>query len=77
MDSNAGKKPTSNVQTLSIRLDFRLVSVVLVVVIIGMIALWRPWDDPRAKDRTIEVSGTSKISAVPDEFVFVSVQECR
>jgi uncharacterized protein len=70
METNDNQKPKPTVQTVSIRLDFRLVSAVLLAVVLGMLILWRPWDDPRSKDRTIEVTGTSKISAVPDEFVF-------
>jgi uncharacterized protein len=64
------ERPTNNKQTVRISLDFRVLSAVLTLVIIGMLAFWQPWSDPRAQDRTIEVTGQAEVTAVPDEFVF-------
>ena len=55
---------------LQISLDYRMVCVALLVVIIGMFALWQPWNDPRAELRTVEVTGQATVTAEPDEFVF-------
>ncbi len=62
--------PTPVKMKLNISLDYRTLTVILVVVIAGMLALWQPWNDPRSSTRTIEVTGQAKLSAVPDEFVF-------
>ena len=62
---------------LSISLDYRLLSAILVLVVAGMLALWQPWNDPRADTRTIEVTGQAKITAVPDEFVFYPSYEFK
>lgn len=55
----------------SLRIDLRLVCVVLLLIIVGMLAFWRPWEDSDTK-RTISVTGDAVIEAVPDEFVFSS-----
>lgn len=49
-------------------LDLRWVIAALLLVIIGMFALWRPW--VATGDRTIQVTGQTTIKATPDEFVF-------
>lgn len=63
----------TNSQKLSFNLDLRLVVVALVLVIAGMLAMWRPWEG--VSDRTIEVGGQATISAVPDEYLFYPVYE--
>jgi len=35
-----------------------------------MLVLWRPWNDTTTDARTVEVTGSSTITAKPDEFVF-------
>jgi uncharacterized protein YggE len=55
---------------LKISLDYRLIVVLLLIVIAGMLAMWRPWQNPQAKDRTVAVTGEATLKAVPDEFVF-------
>jgi uncharacterized protein YggE len=42
----------------------------LLVVIAGMLAFWRPWENPLAKERTVAVTGEATLKAAPDEFVF-------
>jgi len=60
---------------LTLKLDFRLISVALIIVIAGMLAFWQPWN--RTSDRTIEVTGQSKVTAVPDEFLFAPTYEFK
>jgi uncharacterized protein YggE len=55
---------------LSINLDYRVVSLLLVVALAGTLLAWRPWSTPAKSDRTIKVSGQATVSAVPDEYVF-------
>lgn len=60
---------TSSQQTINV--DFRLVSAVLAVVIIAMLALWRPWQGQYDQNgRTVTVTGETTVKAVPDRFTF-------
>ena len=58
-----------NKNTFSLKIDFRLLSLVLLAVIAGMLAFWRPWEGTSEK-RKITVNGETTIQAAPDEFVF-------
>lgn len=65
------KQPSAQRTKLTLAIDFRVVSVVLLLVIIGMLAFWRPWQPaPNANSRTVEVTGETTIKAEPDEYVF-------
>lgn len=55
-------------QKVSLALDLRFVVAALVIAIITMLLMWRPWSS--IDDRTIEVSGETTVKAVPDEFIF-------
>jgi uncharacterized protein YggE len=62
----APKKPG-----LQILLGWRLLALLLLLVIVIMLAFWKPWQaQVKASDRTISVTGSSTITAEPDEFVF-------
>jgi hypothetical protein len=56
-----------------LQIDFRLVSIVLLLIIIGMFLVWRPWTG--LEGRTISVQGEATIKAAPDEFVFYPAYE--
>ncbi len=58
----------SKKSSFTLKLDYRVVIVVLLVVIAGMLAVWRPWI--ATGERTIDVTGTATVTAEPDEFVF-------
>jgi uncharacterized protein len=60
---------------LNFNLDYRLIIGLLLVVIAVMLFVWKPWQSDKVTDRTIEVTGTSTISARPDEFVFYPTYE--
>lgn len=63
-------QPTNDTpQRKTPKIDFRIVSIVLLVIIAVMFALWQPWAN-NTPDRTIQVTGNSIIKAEPDEFVF-------
>lgn len=58
---------------ITLSLDPRLIIALLLLVIIGMLAAWRPWSTttPTGADaRTVKVTGEATIKAEPDEFVF-------
>lgn len=47
------------------------VSLVLLIVIGVIVALWKPWQaNIKASDRTISVTGDATVTAEPDEYVF-------
>lgn len=51
-------------------IDVRLIILALVVIIIGMLAAWKPWGSSTADDRTVTVIGEATVKAAPDEYVF-------
>lgn len=66
------KKPDSkNKQKVSINfsLNYKIISIVLVVLLILSIALWRPWVRD-AENRVINVTGEATVTAEADEFIF-------
>ncbi|MFZ1812689.1 MAG: SIMPL domain-containing protein [Candidatus Saccharimonadales bacterium] len=60
--------------SLTLTFDYRWVAAVLLLIIVVMLALWRPWQ-PRydAQTRTIDASGEATVKAVPDQYVFYPV----
>lgn len=54
----------------SINLDLRIVCLIMLTIIVGMLALWRPWEQTSTDDRRITLSGESSIEASPDQFTF-------
>lgn len=61
----------SNTKTrLNIPLDFRWLSVALLVVIVAMLLVWKPWTSVNADNRSVSVTGTATLKAEPDQFVF-------
>lgn len=62
------KKPK---QKFSFSVDYRIVVLILLAIIAGMLAAWKPWAKNNLDDsRTITVTGEALIKAEPDEFVF-------
>lgn len=59
-------KPTKK---LTFSINPLTIIVILVVIVAGMTALWRPWE-VRTPERTITVTGLGSVSSTPDEFVF-------
>jgi len=57
----------------NIRLDSRIIIIALLLIIVGMLAMWKPWEG--AAKQTITVTGEGTISAAPDEFQFYPTYE--
>ncbi len=56
---------------LNISLDYRIIAGILLLVIVLMLALWRPWTTRAVNNsRTIRVTGQATIKAEPDQFTF-------
>jgi uncharacterized protein YggE len=60
----------SNAKKINLSFDPRAVIIVLLVIIVGMLLLWKPWDTATSTDRTVTVTGEASIKAEPDEYVF-------
>ncbi len=54
---------------ISFSLDARFIILFLLAIIAIMLAIWRPWSATGSK-KTIAVTGTGTVSAVPDQFTF-------
>jgi len=60
-----------NKGSFTLRFDYRIMVVVLLVIIAVMLALWRPWSSAHSNSaRTISVTGDATIKATPDEYIF-------
>lgn len=53
---------------LTLRLDLRVVCLLLLAVIAVMLFLWKPWEDTSTTTRKITVSGEATVEASPDEY---------
>lgn len=76
MDPNVPIGKSKN--SFNLKMDYRVIIGLLLVVISLMLLFWRPWE-PRidAESRTIDVTGQAKVTAVPDEFVFTPAYEFK
>jgi len=64
-------QPRRRTPKLDIPFDSRTVIIIPLLVIVGMIFAWKPWDKPpQNTDRTVQVNGQATVKADPDEFVF-------
>mgnify|MGYP001561723339 CR=1 FL=1 len=59
-------KPT---KPLSLTIDPRIFIIALLIVIIAMVAIWKPWESTKT-ERSITINGSGSVEAVPDEFIF-------
>ena len=60
-------------RTKSLRLPggFKTIAVLLVLGIVVMVMIWRPWQATiKASDRTISVTGNATVTATPDQYAF-------
>lgn len=56
---------------MTISVDYKKISIALLILIVLLIALWRPWQTHYSdKSRVISVTGQTTISATPDEYIF-------
>lgn len=76
--SEESQPATNNKNKLNLSLDYKIITAVLLVVVVAMLALWRPWAaSAGSDDRTISVTGEAKVTAEPDEYVFYPNYEFR
>lgn len=77
-DPSPDTNPKKN-SKVSLNIDLRAVILVLLLIVGSMLFAWKPWAQATGEkdDRTITVSGESKIKAEPDEFVFYPTYEFK
>lgn len=61
---------TSSNQTMQLSINFKWISLALVLVILGMLYFWKPWQTDPSSSRSITETGESTIEATPDEYHF-------
>jgi len=66
----AGNEMSPNTNKLSLSLDLRVIVALLVVAIVAMLLIWKPWSSAGTSGRTINVTGEATLKAEPDEYVF-------
>lgn len=62
---------------LNLSVDLRILSAILLVAIIAMLLIWRPWNTDNASARTVQINGEATVSAEPDEFNFSPTYEFK
>lgn len=68
--NEANPLPAPPKNRLNLNLNLKVVVIILLAVIVAMLAIWRPWSEASASDRTVEVTGQATVKAQPDEYVF-------
>lgn len=64
-------QPPTNKNRLSISLDYRVITIALLLVIATMLLIWKPWTTQASShDRVVEVTGQATIKAEPDQYQF-------
>ncbi len=53
------------------RLNFEFLTLLFILLVAVMLIIWRPWQaSVKGSERTVSVTGDTKLTAEPDEFVF-------
>ncbi len=56
---------------LMFKLDLRIACILLLLIIVSMLVIWRPWQDTTPNDsRKITITGQATIKAEPDQYQF-------
>ncbi|HWB39331.1 MAG TPA: SIMPL domain-containing protein [Candidatus Saccharimonadales bacterium] len=70
---NVPEEPTSNQKSVTFHvpnISGQLPITLALLLIIAMLAIWRPWSQVGTSARTITVTGQADITATPDEYTF-------
>jgi uncharacterized protein YggE len=69
--------PALTKNKLHVAFDLRIIVLVLLVIIVAMFLIWKPWSGAATSDRTVEINGEATITAKPDKFVFYPSYEFK
>jgi uncharacterized protein YggE len=71
MDNGTVAQPPVKNSSVKLSLNLKYICLALLLVIIAMFAIWRPWSAAAPDNsRVVKVTGEAKLKATPDEFVF-------
>lgn len=62
---------------INLPVNFKWISLALLLTIIIMLIIWKPWANGQSDDRTVSVTGKSTQRAVPDEYSFYPTYEFK
>ncbi len=68
---------TPQARRLNLVIDMRLIIILLLVAVVAMLLIWKPWSSDGIGTRSIKVTGEATITAKPDEFVFYPSYEFK
>lgn len=60
-------------EQVTLKINYKYISLILLMVIGLMFGLWQPWASYNANDRVITVSGQATIKAAPNKFIFTPI----
>ncbi len=63
------QKNTGPSSKLRLSIDYRIISLVLLIALAICVFMWKPWVSPAPSDRKITVNGQATIKAVPDQYL--------
>lgn len=68
-----------NKESINISLNsiYKILTIILCLIIIGMLLVWQPWKSALNQDRSISVSGEATVKAAPDQYVFNPIYEFK
>lgn len=64
-------------QKINLTIDLRVVCAALVIIILGMLVAWMPWQRSENNEEVIKVTGETVIKAEPDQFVFYPAYQLK
>ncbi|MBI4948091.1 SIMPL domain-containing protein [Candidatus Berkelbacteria bacterium] len=57
-------------EQVTLKINYKYISLILLMVIGLMFGIWQPWASYNANDRVITVNGQSTVKAAPNKFIF-------
>jgi len=62
------QKPASQNTKLRVSIDYRIITIILLVALLACVVIWKPWSKSSVT-RSITVTGESTVKATPDEYM--------
>ena len=68
--SSSEVKTLKKDKKITLTLSWKLLSIILALLLVGLTIYTKPWDTPISNARTITINGEVSIKRVPDSFIF-------
>ena len=75
MEEESSKPQKSTQKRLVLTFSWKLLSIILAALLIGLTIYTKPWDTTSANPRTVTIKGEATIKRAPDSFVFSPAYE--